>query len=106
MTSKAEGDTRSISNCEATLNATPDVQSLTCRRGIRRWDQLLLMVKLRGRARLTGADHQRSAEESVQHQHSAVFLCACVVRPLTITYYARVNLVQMGVKIPSTRPSC
>lgn len=83
----------------------PGVQSLTCRRGVQRWHQLLLMVKLQGRAGPTGADHQRSAEESMQHQHSAVCLCACVVRPLTITYYARVKLSQMGVKIPPTRPS-
>lgn len=81
------------------------VQSLTCRRGVRRWGPQLLVVKLQGRAGPTGADHQRSAEECVQHQHSAVFLCACVVRPLTITYYARVKPSQMGVKIPPTRPS-
>lgn len=80
------------------------VQSLTCLWGVQRWHQLLLMVKLQG-AGPTGADHERSAEESVQHQHSAVCLCACVVRPLTITYYARVKLSQMGVKIPPTRPS-
>lgn len=55
-----------------------DVQSLTCRWGVRRRDQLLLMVKLLGRAWPTGADHQRSAEESVQHQHSACLsVCLC-----------------------------
>lgn len=79
----------------------PDVQILTCWRGVRHLDQVLLMVKLQGLARPTGEDHQHSAEESVQHQHSVAVLCACVVRPLTITYYARVNLVPMGVKIPS-----
>lgn len=96
--------THSTTNYQAEVLLS--VQILTCRRGVRRWDQLLLMVKLQGVAWLTGADHQRSTEESVQHQHRAVVLCACVVRPLTITYCARVNLVPIGVKIPSTRSSC
>lgn len=58
---------------------------------------MLLVLDVRGHTEPGGADHQRSTEEDIQSQHSAVCLCACVVRPRTIAYYEWAKLMQMGV---------